>query len=194
MEIVHLKKRSELIMTKYTITIDVESNFTIDQLSKKIDKLQRMNTFMIKYRKIERVEKFDSSPYYDIVSQHVNSTPESQKDEVELPELTFDIELINDLLTITPSRSFTPEELIKEFFGDALFWKDMYFYESHIDGWSYIHDSHNDYVYPMNDYGYNLISDLMKGKQIKVMNKPNDEDYKDYEWNFCKCPQCNTKK
>jgi predicted alpha-1,6-mannanase (GH76 family) len=60
---------------KYTITIDVESSMDVDQLSKKIQRLDRIETFMIKYHKVQKVDKFDSNPYYDIVSDHVNEVP-----------------------------------------------------------------------------------------------------------------------
>lgn len=59
-------------MTKYTITIDVESSMGVHQLSQKIDKLDRINTFMIKYHKVDKVDKFNSNPYYDIISDHVD--------------------------------------------------------------------------------------------------------------------------
>jgi len=64
-----------LTMSKYTITIDVESSMDVDQLSKKIQRLDRIETFMIKYHKVQKVDKFDSNPYYDIVSDHVNEVP-----------------------------------------------------------------------------------------------------------------------
>lgn len=59
-------------MTKYTITIDVESSMDVHQLSQKIDKLDRIDTFMIKYHKVDKVDKFNSNPYYDIISDHVD--------------------------------------------------------------------------------------------------------------------------
>lgn len=59
-------------MTKYTITIDVESSYDIDKMVKKIDRLNRIDTFMIKYHKVDKVDKFNSNPYYDIISDHVD--------------------------------------------------------------------------------------------------------------------------
>lgn len=67
-------------MPKYTITIDVESNYDLDKISKKIQRLDRIETFMIKYHKVKMVDKFDSSPYYDILSDKVNETPNNIKD------------------------------------------------------------------------------------------------------------------
>ena len=66
-------------MTKYTITIDVESSYDLKEMVKKIERLDRIETFMIKYHKVEKVEKFNSSPYYDIVSDYVNETPNNIK-------------------------------------------------------------------------------------------------------------------
>ena len=62
-------------MTKYTITIDVESSYDIGKMVKKIDRLDRIETFMIKYHKVQKVDKFNSNPYYDIISDHVNEVP-----------------------------------------------------------------------------------------------------------------------
>ena len=99
-------------------------------------------------------------------------------------ELSFDID-INDegLLTIHPSRQFNDKELICEFIGEALFWKDLYFYHSSMDGWKYIVSMNHQLVFPMDDYGYDLIRDLMEGKNISVMGRDNLSDYSDYEWN-----------
>lgn len=37
-------------------------------------------------------------------------------------------------------------------------------------------------VWPMDDYGYDLIRDLQMGKTVEVMGRSND-DYQEYEWN-----------
>lgn len=98
-------------------------------------------------------------------------------------ELSFDIDITDDLLTIKPSRPFTRNELYDEFIEETLFWKDMEFYHSNTDGWSYIVSMNHQLVFPMDDYGYDLIRDLMKGKDISVMGRDNLPDYADYEWN-----------
>ena len=69
------------------------------------------------------------------------------------------------------------------FIEEALFWKDMEFYHSNTDGWLYIVSMNHQLVFPMNDYGYDLIHDLMTGKDISVMGRDNLPDYADYEWN-----------
>jgi len=43
---------------KYSIEIDVESTMTIEQIARKIDKLDVIEKFMIKRRKVESVSTF----------------------------------------------------------------------------------------------------------------------------------------
>lgn len=43
---------------KYSIEIDVESTMTIEQIARKIDRLDVLKTFMIKRRKVESVSSF----------------------------------------------------------------------------------------------------------------------------------------
>lgn len=98
-------------------------------------------------------------------------------------ELSFDIDITDGILTIKPSRPFTRNELYDAFIEEALFWKDMEFYHSNTDGWLYIVSMNHQLVFPMNDYGYDLIHDLMTDKDISVMGRDNLPDYADYEWN-----------
>jgi hypothetical protein len=97
-----------------------------------------------------------------------------------IPE--FDIDITGEgLLTIAPSG---PEDDIDTWlnaFVDALFWEDIYFYPSGQDGWTYLVKC--DQVFPMDDYGYDLIRDLRAGHPVSVMARDNLPDYAEYEWN-----------
>lgn len=86
----------------------------------------------------------------------------------------------NGMLKIEPEGERTFYDIAM---SDDLFWKDLSLYHSCMDGWTYLYDANRNLVYPMNDYGYDLIRDLIKGKSIEVMGKDNDSDYSDYEWN-----------
>jgi hypothetical protein len=102
----------------------------------------------------------------------------------ETIELTFEItKEESGMLIIKPSRSFTEDEFYDFIQGDDLFFKDLYYYHSCVDMWQFIYDANKNLVYIMDDYGYNLLSDLQKGKEIKVMGRENNEDYQGYEWN-----------
>ena len=99
-------------------------------------------------------------------------------------DLTFEIiKEESGLLIIKPSRSFNQDEFFEFIQGDDLFFKDLYYYHSGIDGWIYLYDSNKNLVYPMDDYGYNLFRDLKNGKSIEIMGRENNDDYTDYEWN-----------
>jgi len=99
-------------------------------------------------------------------------------------ELSFDITKMDDgMLIIKPSRSFSRDELFDDLImGDDLFWNDLEYYHSGVDAWQYIYDANRDLLYPMDDYGYDLFCDLMKGDEIKVMGRENNSDYEGYEW------------
>jgi len=99
--------------------------------------------------------------------------------------LDFDVDLADDgMLTITPYRMKLPEDREwLEALNEALFWKDMDLIHSSQDGWMYIYHRNTDKVFPMDDYGYNLITNLERSEQAKVMGRDNHPDYDEYEWN-----------
>lgn len=47
-----------MTVKKYSIEIDVESTMTIEQIARKIDRLDAIEKFMIKRRKVESVSTF----------------------------------------------------------------------------------------------------------------------------------------
>lgn len=96
--------------------------------------------------------------------------------------MDFDIELSDEgLLTITPPESYeTDREFMVEFI-DSLFWEDMNYYHSSYDGWQYVVSMNHQLVFPLDDYGYDLMRDMRDGKKVEVMGRPMD-DYKEYEW------------
>jgi len=99
-------------------------------------------------------------------------------------DLEYEVEIKDDsLLTITPSRKVEGKEDWLAVLAEALFWLDMDYTHSDQDGWQYISHVNSQKVFPMDDYGYDLIRDLKEGKTIQVMGRDNLPDYEDYEWN-----------
>lgn len=97
--------------------------------------------------------------------------------------MNFDIELSEEgLLTITPQDTCTDKNTFLTELIDSLFWEDMDLTISSQDGWTYISSMNHQLVWPMDDYGYDLIRDLQMGKKVEVMGRSND-DYQEYEWN-----------
>ncbi|OQA49713.1 MAG: hypothetical protein BWY45_03483 [Euryarchaeota archaeon ADurb.Bin294] len=97
--------------------------------------------------------------------------------------MDFDIELSEEgLLTITPHDTYTDKNTFLTELIDSLFWEDMDLTISSQDGWTYISSMNHQLVWPMDDYGYDLIRDLQMGKKVEVMGRSND-DYQEYEWN-----------
>ena len=47
-----------MTVTKYSIELDVESSMTLEQIAKKLDRLDILEKFMIKRRKVEKVSHF----------------------------------------------------------------------------------------------------------------------------------------
>ena len=57
---------------KYSIELDSESSMTIERLARKLDRLDKIETFMIKRRKVESVTSF---PKFDrIVGENVRDS------------------------------------------------------------------------------------------------------------------------
>lgn len=97
--------------------------------------------------------------------------------------MDFDIELSEEgLLTIIPQDTYVTKETFLVELIDSLFWEDMDMTISSQDGWTYISSLNHQLVWPMDDYGYDLIRDLRAGKKVEVMGRSND-DYREYEWN-----------
>lgn len=67
--------------------------------------------------------------------------------------------------------------------SDDLMWNDICFYSSNWDGWNYFYDADKNQVICINDYGYNILHDLLKNGYCYAEYKENGEDYQDYEWN-----------
>lgn len=67
--------------------------------------------------------------------------------------------------------------------SDDLFWNDLSFYESGHDGWSYLYDQNRDKVIMLDDYGFDLLKELLDKRQIELTYVDNGEDYQGYEWN-----------
>ena len=67
--------------------------------------------------------------------------------------------------------------------AENLFWNDLTFYESNQDGWSYFYDANRNMVIMLDDYGFNLLKELLDKKEIELTYIENGEDYKCYEWN-----------
>lgn len=63
-----------------------------------------------------------------------------------------------------------------------LFWNDIYFYCSAIDGWQYFYDANIDQIISIDDYKYNIINDLLNNGYCYAQYKQNI-DYDEYEWN-----------
>jgi len=68
--------------------------------------------------------------------------------------------------------------------SDDLFWNDISFYHSNIDGWHFLYDANRNQVICIDDYGYNIINDLLENGYCYAEYKENGEDYQDYEWNL----------
>lgn len=62
-----------MTVKKYSIEIDVESTMTIDQIARKIDRLDVLETFMIKRRKVESVSSF---PKFDRIVEENTMEPQ----------------------------------------------------------------------------------------------------------------------
>ena len=67
--------------------------------------------------------------------------------------------------------------------NEALFWADITFCGSMMDGWNYFYDANQNLVYPLNDYGYDLIDELIDKGTVTMYGRPNDGDYEGFEWN-----------
>lgn len=68
--------------------------------------------------------------------------------------------------------------------SDNLIWNDINFYHSNMDGWQYFYDANRNQVICINDYGYNILEDLLQNGYSYAEYKENNEDYQDYEWNL----------
>jgi len=60
----------------------------------------------------------------------------------------------------------------KSYYGiassDDLMWADLSLFVSSCDGWMYLYDSNKDLLYSINDYGYDNITDLIRGDMVKL--------------------------
>jgi len=52
--------------------------------------------------------------------------------------------------------------------SDDLMWADLSLFQSSVDGWGYLYDSNKDLLYSTNDYGYDHITDLIRGDMVKL--------------------------
>ena len=68
--------------------------------------------------------------------------------------------------------------------NDDLFWNDISFWHSNIDGWQFFYDANRNQVIMIDDYGYNIIDELLENGYCYAEYKENEEDYQDYEWNL----------
>ncbi len=67
--------------------------------------------------------------------------------------------------------------------NDDLFWEDIYFHHSSIDGWWYFYDANINKVMSLNDYGFDHIAELMEGKSVFLPYIDNDIEFAEFEWN-----------
>lgn len=93
----------------------------------------------------------------------------------------YEVVLSEGVLKIIP-ESVPGKNWIEELVED-LSWEDMDLYQSHEDGWTYITHMNSQLVFPMDDYGYDLMADIRAGKPIEVCGRDNLPDYEGYEWN-----------
>jgi hypothetical protein len=63
--------------------------------------------------------------------------------------------------------------------SDDLFWNDLSYHISGLDGWSYLIDSNQDKVFPINDYHWSGLDELREKGRI-VLTAMDDDDAKDY--------------
>jgi hypothetical protein len=95
--------------------------------------------------------------------------------------MEFEVSIENDELNIVPSGELNDKFI--EDLAEELFWHDAELIQSHMDGWWYVVHMNTDNVFPMDDYGYNLLENLKKGEAIMVAGRSNHDDYEEYEWN-----------
>lgn len=82
------------------------------------------------------------------------------------------VKLFKKTLHLKRENEETDEDYIN---SDDLFWNDLYVVCS--DGWWYLHDTCQDKVYTLNDYSWNWIDELNKGKTLILHAMPNNPDY-----------------
>jgi hypothetical protein len=76
-----------------------------------------------------------------------------------------------------------PDGIETIIYNDDVFWNDLYFYPSEVDGWLYIYDSNKGLVYPASDYGFDTLRELQDGSLVKLRGVPNNQEWEEYEWN-----------
>jgi hypothetical protein len=67
--------------------------------------------------------------------------------------------------------------------GNPQTFPSLSFCHSNMDGWQFFYDANRNQVICIDDYGYNIIKDLLKNGYCYAEYKENDENYQDYEWN-----------
>ena len=75
---------------------------------------------------------------------------------------------------------FDPVDLVDELEDHGIFW-----YEDHIDGWSYLYDTVNDLVYHLDDHHFDAFAQLRETGETRLLPHENTyECYNGYEWNI----------
>lgn len=63
--------------------------------------------------------------------------------------------------------------------SDGLMWADLSLFTSSVDGWMYLYDANKSLLYSINDYGYDNITDLIRGDMVKMMPLKHDDELKE---------------
>ena len=91
------------------------------------------------------------------------------------------IHKIDGKVIITPS---VKTKDIAELLNDIQFsFNDLQVHLSGEDGWTYLYDANTDTVGMLDNYGVDLLQELMDGKKVEVSMNENSSIYEEYEWN-----------
>ena len=78
----------------------------------------------------------------------------------------------------------TPNDAGDIYHSNYLFMNDLYIYPSQEDGWTYLVDRSNSTAGPLDDYGYDRITDLMEGRTATIRMKDIKTYYSEYDFNI----------
>lgn len=96
-----------------------------------------------------------------------------------MTEFTVDTDDNDNLVVTCNVGTYDIMDLIDELYDRNISW-----YVSNIDGWSYLYDSAYDRVYLIDDYTFNKFRELRSnGKAVFPFHENKYSDYGDYEWN-----------
>jgi hypothetical protein len=97
-----------------------------------------------------------------------------------MSEFEISVDKDDNLIITCETSDFDIMDLIDELYDREIEW-----YTSAIDGWSYLYDAGYDRVYWIDDHMFNKFHDLRELHEIVLPPRENSyENYAGYEWNY----------